>query len=87
MRGKLKSADTARPVTRSTYHQVRLVISVTTECLEMYSSGNKLTDVLAISYLDSIGDNSFYALKYIVAEILCLLTAILQILLTNKVTA
>ena len=59
---------------------------MTRKLLELYSSGNKLTNVLAISYLDSIGDNSFYALKYIVAEILCLVTAVLQIILTNKVT-
>ena len=53
---------------------------------KLYSLGNKLTHELAKNYLDSIGDNSFYALKYIVAEIMCLVTSILQILLTNKVT-
>ena len=48
-------------------------------------SGNKLTEDLAQEYIDSIGDNSFYALKYFMAEALCLVTAILQIVLTDKV--
>ena len=51
----------------------------------LVNSGNKLTEELARNYLYSIGDNSFYALKYIVAEFLCLLSSILQIILTNKV--
>ena len=51
-----------------------------------YYPGNQLTEELARDYLDSIGDNSFYALKYTVAEILCLVTSILQIVLTNQVT-
>ena len=50
-----------------------------------YCPGNQLTEELARDYLDSIGDNSFYALKYTVAEILCLVTSILQIVLTDKV--
>ena len=50
-----------------------------------YYPGNQLTEELARDYLDSIGDNSFYALKYTVAEILCLVTSILQIVLTDKV--
>ena len=48
--------------------------------------GNKLTEELAKEYLDSIGDNSYYALKYTVAEVLCLITSILQIVLTDEVT-
>ena len=48
--------------------------------------GNKLTEELAREYLDSIGDNSYYALKYTVAEVLCLITSILQIVLTDEVT-
>ena len=48
-------------------------------------SGNQLTDKLATEYLDSIGDNSFYVLKYTVAEVLCLVSSIVQIVLTNKV--
>ena len=45
-----------------------------------------MTEELAKEYLDSLGDNSFYALKYILAEILCWVTSVLQILLTNEVT-
>ena len=40
---------------------------------------------MAKDYIDSIGDNSFYALKYTVAEILCLVSAVLQIVLTDEV--
>ena len=54
--------------------------------LNNYYQGNQLTEQLAKDYLDSIGDNSFYALKYTVAEILCLVTCILQIILTDEVT-
>ena len=49
-------------------------------------TGNKLTEELAKEYLDSTEDNSFYALKYTVAEVLCLVTSVLQIFLTDKVT-
>ena len=56
-----------------------------TEDQPVCSSGNKLTEQLVKEYLDSIGDNSFYALKYFMAEVLCLVTAILQIVLTDKV--
>ena len=49
--------------------------------------GNKLTEELAKEYLDSIGDNSYYALKYTVAEVLCLITSILQIVITDEVTS
>ena len=54
-------------------------------CRRFYFSGNQLTDKLATEYLDSIGDNSFYALKYTVAEVLCLVSSIVQIVFTNKV--
>ena len=54
--------------------------------LKHSNPGNQLTEQLANDYIDSIGDNSFYALKYTVAEILCLVTAILQIIFTNEVT-
>ena len=53
--------------------------------MKILFSGNQLTDKLATEYLDSIGDNSFYSLKYTVAEVLCLVSSIVQIVLTNKV--
>ena len=48
------------------------------------SSGNSLTEELAHNYIDSIGNNSYYALKYSVSEWLCLLVCFLQIYLTDE---
>ena len=81
----------ARLLDRPKFFDSKVRTSRETVCCENYipislsKSGNHLTEELAKDYLDSIGDNSFYALKYSVAEILCLVTAILQIVLTDKV--
>jgi hypothetical protein len=42
------------------------------------SSGNSLTEELATNYIDSIGDNSYYAFKFSIAEWLCLLVCFVQ---------
>ena len=47
-------------------------------------SENPHTAELASNYLDSIGDNAYYALKYSLAEWLCLLVCFVQFSLTDK---
>jgi len=49
----------------------------------VWSSGNKLTEELATTYLSSLGDNHFYSLKHGVSEWLCLIVCCLQIYLTD----
>jgi len=51
--------------------------------LHLCSSGNSLTEELAKSYIDSIGDNSYYSFKFSIAEWLCLLVCFVQISLTD----
>ena len=50
---------------------------------ELCSSGNSLTKELASNYIDSIGDNDYYTLKFSIAEWLCLLVCFVQIWLTD----
>jgi len=47
------------------------------------SSGNSLTKELAINYIDSLGSNEFYALKFSICEWLCLLVCFVQIYMTD----
>ena len=42
-----------------------------------------MTGELAKNYLDSVGDNDYYVLKYNLAEWLCLLSCLLQISFTD----
>ena len=51
--------------------------------IHLCSSGNTLTKDLANSYIDSLGDNSYYAFKYSIAEWFCLLVCFVQITLTD----
>ena len=47
------------------------------------SSGNTLTEELGLNYIDSIGQNSYYAFKFSMSEWLCLLVCFVQFALTN----